>query len=135
MGEIGTETKELMRLVLSHYAQCGVIGTACDKAGVRRKTHYDWYEKHERYKELFDELRERFVDGLEEVAIERAKTKSDSLLMFLLKAERREKFGDKADIELSGRKQGAPIQLVFAEGMLNDDEKAMLSGEKKEGEE
>ena len=122
-------TKELMKNVLSEYVRCGVIGLACDRAGVRRKTHYGWLEKHPRYKELFEEIREKFVDGLEEVAINRAKEKSDGLLMFLLKAERREKYGDKADLNLAGQRSAAPIQLVFAESMLTEAEKRILKGE------
>ena len=122
-------TKELMKNVLNEYVKCGVIGLACDHAGVRRKTHYDWLEKHPKYKELYEEIREKFVDGLESVAINRAREKSDSLLMFLLKAERRDKYGDKNDVSLAGQRGAPPIQLVFAEGMLNEDEKRMLGGE------
>lgn len=122
------DTKELMKNVLNEYVKCGVIGVACDRAGVRRRTHFEWMEKHPKYKELYEEVKEKFVDGLEEVAVSRAKEKSDSLLMFLLKAERREKYGDKSDVNLAGQRNAAPIQLVFAEGMLNDDERRMLGG-------
>lgn len=125
------ETKELMQRVLSNYVQLGVIGLACDKAGVRRKTHNEWMIKYPVYKEKFEELREKFVDGLESVAIERAKEKSDGLLMFLLKAERREKYGDQSNVNL-GSQTGAPIQLVFAEGMLNDEEKKLIGGSSNE---
>jgi len=128
MGELQHSTKELMKLVLSAYVTCGVIGKACDTAGVRRKTHYEWMAKHAKYRELFEELREKFVDGLEQVAIDRAMEKSDNLLMFLLKAERREKYGDRQDIALSGQMHKPPIQLVFAEGMLTESERMMLQG-------
>lgn len=121
-----------MKNVLQEYVKCGVIGLACDRAGVRRRTHYDWLEKHPTYKELYEELKEKFVDGLEEVAINRAKEKSDSLLMFLLKAERREKYGDKSDVNLAGQRNAPPIQLVFAEGMLTEEEKKILTGEGEE---
>lgn len=121
------ETKELMRRVLEAYVSCGVIGLACDKAGVRRKLHQEWLEKHPSYKVRFEEMRERFVDGLESVAIQRAKDKSDSLLMFLLKAEKREKYGDKADVALSGQLAGPPVTLVFAEGMLSEEEKKLMN--------
>lgn len=118
------EIKFLMQKVLNEYVRCGVIGTACDRAGVRRNVHKEWLERFPKYKELYEEIREKYVDGLEVVAHERAREKSDSLLMFLLKAERREKFGDRT--ELDHKNAQAPITLVFAEGMLNEDEKRLI---------
>jgi hypothetical protein len=117
-------TKVLMQRVLSAYVRVGVIGIACDEAGVRRSTHRQWLENFPKYKELFEELQEKFTDGLEKVAIDRAKEKSDPLLAMLLKANRRDKYGDKA--ELDHKNLNSPITLVFSEGMLNDDEKKLL---------
>jgi hypothetical protein len=76
-----------------------------------------------------------FVDGLEVVAIQRAKDKSDSLLTLMLKAHRREVYGDKSEIEHKGLKN--QIQLVFAESMLTEEEKKLLQGteEESDGEE
>lgn len=123
------ETKVLMQKVLSKYVSCGVIGLACDEAGVRRKTHSEWMIKYPAYKEKFEELREKFVDGIEKVGIERAKSGSDGMIQFMLKAHRREVYGDKSSVELAGQPNAAPIQLVFAEGMLNENEKKILGGE------
>jgi hypothetical protein len=68
-----------------------------------------------------------FVDGLEMIAIQRAKEKSDSLLTLMLKAHRREIYGDKSEVEHKGLKN--QIQLVFAESMLTEEEKKLLSGQ------
>jgi hypothetical protein len=127
---IPQETKEAMVHVLREFVNLGVIGRACDNAGVPRGTHKKWLEEYPKYKERFEEVREMFVDGLEMIAIQRAKERSDSLLTLMLKAHRREVYGDRADVNhtLSGKQ----IQLIFAEGMLTDEEKKMLQGEEQD---
>ncbi len=121
---IPDDIKEKMTNVLRHFANLGVIGRAFDEAGVNRSYHLKWLDEYPLYKKRFEEVKEMFVDGLEMVAIQRAKEKSDSLLTLMLKAHRREVYGDKAEINHTGVK--GQIQLVFAEGMLTDDEKALL---------
>jgi hypothetical protein len=125
-GEVtNPDTKVAMVRVLNEYAKCGVIGLACDRAGVYRNDHKKWLETYPKYKELFETLKERFVDGLEEVAIQRAREKSDSLMIFLLKAHKPDVYGDKIDANLNVNQQ--PITLTFAEGMLSEREKALLT--------
>ena len=129
------EIKTLMKRVLSEYCSCGQIGISCDRAGVRRKTHDHWMEKYPRYKELVEEVKERFWDNMEVVAHDRAKEKSDALLMFLLKSNRPEKYRDTVDANLN-HQNVTPVQLIFAEGMLSEEEKAILTnqgGEKDAG--
>ena len=126
-GEVTNyDTKQQMVRVLNEYVRCGVIGVACDRAGVIRNNHTKWLETYPKYKELYETMRERFVDGLEEEAIRRAKEKSDSLMITMLKAHRPEVYGDKSDVNMrmSGQQ---PITLMFAEGMLSEREKALLS--------
>lgn len=121
------ETKEQMVRVLNEYVKCGVIGIACDLAGVSRNHHTKWLEQYPAYKEMFETMRERFTDGLEVVAIQRAKEKSDSLMQMMLKAHRPEVYGDKGRLELNKDESGK-ITLLFAEGMLSPREKALLDG-------
>ena len=122
---IPQETKEKMMRVLKEFVNLGVIGRAFDNAGVPRSYHLKWLEQYPIYKKRFEEVKEMFVDGLEVVAIQRAKEKSDSLLTLMLKAHRREVYGDKSEIEHKGLKN--QIQLVFAESMLTEEEKKLLS--------
>jgi hypothetical protein len=122
----GEEVKTLMKKILDNFLTCGQIGVSCDRAGVRRKTHHAWMEKYPRYKELVEDIQTRFWDNMEVVAHERAKEKSDALLMFLLKANRPDKFRDSVDVNNKGPQ--APIQLIFADGMLNAEEKKLLGG-------
>ena len=111
--------------VLRNFAKMGVIGPACDRAGIRRRSHYEWLQKYPKYKAVFDELKERFIDGLELAAIERAKEGSDSLLRFLLQAYRKDIFGSQVDVNAKGPTSG--ITLTFSAGMLNEEEKKMIT--------
>ena len=94
MSEIPQKIKDDMTAVLQEYANLGVIGRACDNAGVPRGKHKEWMEKYPVYKERFEEVRAMFVDGLELIAIERAKEKSDSINFNVSPTE--EIYGDKA---------------------------------------
>jgi len=132
MAYTADEKKTFMKRVLEEFVSCGNIGIACDKAGIRRGTHRDWMEKYPRYKQLVDEVQERFWDNMEVVAHQRAREKSDALLIFLLKANKPEKYRDTVDANLNHNTNGAPIQLIFAEGMLSDEEKKLLQPEVKE---
>lgn len=123
---IPEETKDAMTAVLREFVNLGVIGRACDNAGVPRGTHKKWLEEYPVYKKRFEEVREMFVDGLEMIAIQRAKEKSDSLLTLMLKSHRREVYGDKTEMNHTGI--GNQIQLVFAEGMLSEAERELIEG-------
>lgn len=127
---IPQEVKDEMMAVLREYVNIGVIGRACDNAGVPRKKHKDWLEQYPVYKARFEEVRDMFVDGLEMIAIQRAKERSDSLLTLMLKAHRGEVYGDKSEVKHTGI--GNQIQLVFAEGMLTDEEKKLIGGTESE---
>lgn len=125
-GEIPQDIRDQMMAVLREYVNLGVIGRSYDNAGVPRAKHKIWMEKYPIYQERFNEIHEMFVDGLEMIAIQRAKEKSDSLLTLMLKSHRREVYGDKSEMNHTGI--GNQIQLVFAEGMLTDEEKKLLNG-------
>ena len=124
---IPQETKDEMMAVLREFVNLGVIGRSFDNAGVPRGKHADWLERYPIYKKRFEEVKEMFVDGLEMIAIQRAKEKSDSLLTLMLKSHRREIYGEKSEINHTGI--GNQIQLVFAEGMLTDEEKKLLNSQ------
>lgn len=115
------------RAFLAAYAECGNISEAARIAGVNRLSHYEWLHD-ERYAEVFAQATEIAADHLEAVAHQRAvegwlepvwyqgvqvgeiRKRSDSLLMFLLKAMRPDKFRDNATIRHTGPTGGA-IQI------------------------
>lgn len=75
---------------LEALAEFGTIRSACDAADVSRRVYYDWIARYPDFKQAAEDAMERNTDELEEVAQDRAKDKSDLLLMFLLKKRRPE---------------------------------------------
>ena len=94
---------------LAKFRNCGNVRLACRAAGIPRKTAYRWRNKWSTFAAEWDEAKEDACDVLEGEAWKRAvKGQSDRLLMFLLKAHRREVYGDK--VEHTG-KDGGKITL------------------------
>lgn len=79
-----------------------------------RTNYYRWREEHPDFAEAADAAIEAGTDRLEDIAKQRAEETSDTLLIFLLKARRRDKYGDRQQLEHSG-KDGAPIIITFGE--------------------
>lgn len=123
---IPTEIKVKMASVMRAYMSCGVIGSACHRANVTIRSHSLWLERYPAYREKINEIKERFIDGMEEVAMERAKEKSDSLLQLMLKSHRREIYGDKSDINVGGQSGKPMVTLLFNQDMLSDTERELL---------
>lgn len=118
------------RAVLKAYARVGTITQACAAAKVTPRTHRDWMKADADYAEAFGEAREAAADSLEREAIHRARDgwrepvyqggklvghilkKSDTLLIFMLKAVRPEKFRERQ--EISGP-NGGPIETSMVD--------------------
>jgi hypothetical protein len=79
---------------LENYKRMGVVTHAAEAAGVLARTVYRALDLDPSFKEEFEAARTFAVDELEVVARERALSHSDRLLIFLLKAERPEKYRD-----------------------------------------
>lgn len=110
-----------MARFLEKFRDSGNIRLSCRAADVSRKTVYRWRNKWATFAAEWDEAKEDACDILEGEAWKRAiKNQSDRLLMFLLKAHRREVYGDKVAMEHTG-KDGQPIEhrIPAFEKMLN----------------
>lgn len=118
------DVENRMKVFLLGYIRYGVIGTACNLAGVKRRHFNDWRKYVPKFKEIFDEMEEQYTDILEQEANRRALEKSDSLLQFMLRARRPEKFNPtqmiKADLGDSG------VRIVFSDSELSESEKKLL---------
>lgn len=117
------------RAFLAAYARCGNLSEAARQAGVSRLSHYDWLARDERYAEVFAQAEEIAGDYLEAVARHRAtrgwlepvyyqgkkvgsvRRFSDTLLIFLIKGARPEKYRENATIRHTGPAGGA-IQVA-----------------------
>lgn len=58
--------------VIEEFRKCGRVDLACDRAGVSRASHYEWLQKHEDYRAMFEAAREPVADMLEAEAVRRA---------------------------------------------------------------
>ncbi|HUX02158.1 MAG TPA: hypothetical protein VMY35_14430 [Phycisphaerae bacterium] len=110
----GLGLKPKQRALLVAYAACGSIRKAAKAADVARNNHGRWL-KDEKYAEAFEAAKEIAGEVLEEEARHRAiegiqvpvyykgkirgyrRCRSDTLLIFLLKGNNPEKFGDRLE--------------------------------------
>lgn len=115
---------------LEAYAACGNITQAAELAGISRTSHYNWMEKDPEYPALFKAAEEQAIDRLEQEARRRAlegvekpvyqggklvgtvREYSDTLLIFLLKGAKPDKYRERSTTELTGP-GGGPIRVVF----------------------
>ncbi len=79
------------------------VTAACKAGRMAKQTAYDWRQRDEDFAVRWADAVEEGTDALEDEAHRRAMETSDSLLMFLLKARRPDKFRDKVAVEHSGQ--------------------------------
>lgn len=107
------ETNAKKASFLAAYAECGVIRLAAKSSEASARSHYRWmaddrdyvtaFEEAQRKscKALEEEARRRAVDGWDEPVYQNGKKVgtrrrySDTLLIFLMKGNQPDKFGDK----------------------------------------
>lgn len=114
------------RAMLAALALTGNVTAACQKAKVGRRTHYEWVADDEEYAAAVHEAMNEAGDRLEEEARRRAETGvvepvygrvgkdqdgkigtvrkySDTLLIFLLKGAKPDKYRERAEVKHTGR--------------------------------
>lgn len=90
------------------------ISAACRAERIGRTTYYRWRKEDLDLAALCDDAIETGTDLLEDKARDRAVKQSDTLIIFLLKARRREKYGDRSIHEVSGP-NGEPLTILLGE--------------------
>ncbi|GIV14871.1 MAG: hypothetical protein KatS3mg022_0306 [Armatimonadota bacterium] len=75
------------------------VTAACKIAGISRQHAYRCRARSERFAAQWADAWESGTDALEDEAVRRALAGSDTLLMFMLKARRPEKFRDNVRVE------------------------------------
>src|SRR4030095_14184981 len=116
---------------LKHFADWGVVETAARYAGVHRNTVYKWQERDpafsaayhqgvEQSTEVFEaEAGRRAVEGVEKPVYQggelvgHAREYSDTLLIFILKARKPEKYRDRFD-SLAKGSDFVPLSQLLA---------------------
>ena len=78
----------------------GQHGKAAKSARISRTLHYHWLKTHTNYQVLHAGAMEQVTEILEDEALKRAQEgASDAMLMFLLKAANREKYGERTEVK------------------------------------
>ena len=114
MARITKRTPKKTALLLGKLAEGMSITAACKAAVIARSVYYQWRDEDAEFAALADEALEAGTDRLEDIANFRATRPidgSDTLLIFLLKARRPEKYRDNSKVEISGP-DGGPMQFA-----------------------
>lgn len=86
---------------LAVYAQTGNISYAAEAVGMHRNTHYRWLREDEDYVSAYEAAQFEVGDTLEAEAIRRARENSDTLLIFLLKGFKPDKYKERVSSEIT----------------------------------
>jgi len=108
-GTLASNRAEMDRF-LTKLRESGNVRLSCAAADLPRTTAYRWRKTWATFAAEWQEALDDALDLLEEEAWRRARKDSDRLLMFLLKAHRREVYGDWVRQEVSGP-DGAAIDI------------------------
>jgi len=108
---------------LESLAKTGSVTESAADCKIPRRTVYNWRADDEAFAAAWEEAVELGTDALEDEAVRRAKNGSDTLLIFMLKGRRPEKFKDRVAAEHTG-KDGGPIRTKREPDLsrLTDDE-------------
>lgn len=123
---IGPEHRDRFLIALE---DCANVTEACRRVGISRRVVYNWRSEGGDFAQRWDAAVELGTDALEDEAVRRAhegvdepvffkgekcgtiRRYSDTLLIFMLKARRPDKFKDRSATELTG-KDGGPIEAI-----------------------
>lgn len=76
------------------------VSKAATDAGIPRRTAYNWRDADKTFAESWDDAIEEGTDRLEDEGVKRGLATSDTMLIFMLKARRPEKFKDRAHVDI-----------------------------------
>ena len=65
----------------------GVVTVACRKVGIPRKTHYEWYNKDDDYRQAVDDLADVALDFAESMLHKQIQDKDTTATIFFLKTK------------------------------------------------
>ena len=107
-GDKSNKTNIIKKKALDGYARYGTVTAACEYARINRSTWYEWVKKDADFKAQVEAAEEQVTDRIEQTATQKAVAGDTTLLIFMLKNRRREKYADRH--EISGP-DGGPIEL------------------------
>jgi len=113
------------------YSATGNVRLAATAAGVSREAPYKRAAVSPSFAADWLRAREDSVDVLEAEARRRGLTQSDTLLMFLLKADRPEKYRERVDVRFDLRREAERIAAslgIDVEAALSEAERILEAG-------
>lgn len=96
----GTPGGQWQEAFIAALRNSGNIRASCLAAGVSRETAYKERRRLATFAKRWDEALEESIDLLEAAARQRALSMSDTLLIFLLKAHRPDKYSERVRVEV-----------------------------------
>jgi hypothetical protein len=134
IGNAHGDTNTLKRAWLAAFEVEGTVVLACKVAGVGRTTAYEWRQKDESFALAWADIEEATTEAMEREAYRRAvegtvkpmvsagklvtevKEYSDTLLIFMLKSRRPERYRDNVKVEHSGNVNVEMIPVAVDRG-------------------
>lgn len=108
--------KKRQKLFLEHLSEGDSVSGAAKKVGVSRNCVYEKRRSDPEFKKAWEDAQEQGTDFLEDAATARAIDGSDTLLIFMLKSRRPEKYRERFDIDTNHRGSvAAEVKLVMDE--------------------
>jgi hypothetical protein len=102
---------------LDAFGQSGIVRDACNAARVSRRELSSWLDEDEAFRQAYEDTEEDATDDLELIALERAKSHSDPLMIMMLKAKRPHRYVERSQIELTkANKNGKAKKQVWQIG-------------------
>jgi hypothetical protein len=97
-------------MFLASLSETGNVSASCRFAGISRQAAYEARKDDAVFAQGWGDAIEEGTDALEEIARKRAKTESDTLLIFLLKAHRPKIYRDNLKLEHDG---GVDVRVIY----------------------
>jgi hypothetical protein len=104
---------------LTKYRNTCNVRAACEAANISRQAVYQHKDTCPEFAALWEQARQEAIDILEARAWKRTEQGSDGMIQFLLKAHRREVYGDVTRNELTG-KDGERLSISLVEVVRSD---------------
>lgn len=99
VGHKGAETISKQEAFCAAFSIIPTFTYAAQEAGINITTAYDWRANDPEFPAMVEAARGRFVDRVEEAAVKNAvDNKSESMQRFMLKAHRKDRYGDQVAV-------------------------------------
>ncbi len=96
-----------------------VVRVACEKAGITRKTAYQWRKGDAEFAKEWDEAREDGIDRIEQNLINQALNQNTTAAIFLLKSLRRNVYAERLEPKGPGGEAIPPVRFVLPHNNRN----------------